>query len=824
MNHLEIILKLLYKRVPIQAVLENKLLYNCFDRDTFMKMAVSYLPNYSENEAENILLYYIDTFRDKAHSKGHKASDELNVFDALFYYAGDCLTVQNNSVLCKYNRLVYWRQMTLELSEDLIVSAFLAQEHFHEEQVKERGFMWKRVIGHNNIQLNQILARGISENHFHLAGSSPIFHISWLSLMNNVTSSKLAEHLKQYDGSRRYTNRLYSNEYKEQSFYHRYLQAAFIRVLIYSKITNMRIHIGSYAITSQEAFRLLHIPEFHEGAAGKIRSIPKLYQAIQSSPKKEFYLQEVFCILFFEKTHYSITEEASLKDTLMENPFYNQLLFQKMAHYKLQKHVILQNLSLCLSFQEGITVKQFVKFLFFCMPKVDLDDILIQWTDRESYLKLWETITLKNALQLLHHPEVLENYTTELQATIDSFRFPPDKPISDDTQEIDYLLHQIKRSDIEKENPYFIFAGERWLLYTMLHQIYRNDSRYAGYYHLFYAYILIKESIRSEIIQSNSNVGFKNFENYQNRKLDLLKDAIYENASVKLALKECLLTENIRTLELRISPQSTTEKLRDQIMKLDNLIDPSSSFRHQFFYTLHFIKSSDKMAVSEAQITCRHYNKRETIRQQTMAIIHLREQFPEIAKRILGMDAASNEIGCRPQVFGQFFRQLKKHTSFYYETDGQHKLPQLRATYHVGEDFLDLSDGLRAIDEAILFLGLDCGTNPSSNYLIGTFRSYDRHPIIKFYNRGLTTDPEQLRNCPQISVSINTDDQGVFSTSLENEYALIACALEKVKDCQENSIYNRTMIYEWLDHIRIMGNEQSFGFSQYEKALSSTKY
>lgn len=230
------------------------------------------------------------------------------------------------------------------------------------------------------------------------------------------------------------------------------------------------------------------------------------------------------------------------------------------------------------------------------------------------------------------------------------------------------------------------------------------------------------------------------------------------------------------------------------------------------------------MAVSEAQITCRHYNKRETIRQQTMAIIHLREQFPEIAKRILGMAAASNEIGCRPQVFGQFFRQLKKHTSVYYETDGQHKLPQLRATYHVGEDFLDLSDGLRAIDEAILFLGLDCGTNPSSNYLIGTFRSYDRHPIIKFYNRGLTTDPEQLRSCPQISVSINTDDQGVFRTSLENEYALIACALEKVKDCQENSIYNRTMIYEWLDHIRIMGNEQSFGFSQYEKALSSTKY
>ena len=30
-------------------------------------------------------------------------------------------------------------------------------------------------------------------------------------------------------------------------------------------------------------------------------------------------------------------------------------------------------------------------------------------------------------------------------------------------------------------------------------------------------------------------------------------------------------------------------------------------------------------------------------------------------------------------------------------------------TYHAGEDFLDVVDGLRAIDEAIRFLNLDCG-------------------------------------------------------------------------------------------------------------------
>lgn len=36
-------------------------------------------------------------------------------------------------------------------------------------------------------------------------------------------------------------------------------------------------------------------------------------------------------------------------------------------------------------------------------------------------------------------------------------------------------------------------------------------------------------------------------------------------------------------------------------------------------------------------------------------------------------------------------------------------LPILGKTYHAGEDFLDVVDGLRAIDEAIRFLNLDCG-------------------------------------------------------------------------------------------------------------------
>ncbi len=110
--------------------------------------------------------------------------------------------------------------------------------------------------------------------------------------------------------------------------------------------------------------------------------------------------------------------------------------------------------------------------------------------------------------------------------------------------------------------------------------------------------------------------------------------------------------------------------------------------------------------------------------------------------------------------------------------------------------------------------GIGIETNPSSNALIGTFKRYDKHPIQNWYNNGLVTDHQQLSEAPQIQVSINTDDQGVFATYIENEYAYLALALEKMKDKDGNPKYSRTIIYEWIDNIRKMGLAQSFAAAE----------
>ena len=102
--------------------------------------------------------------------------------------------------------------------------------------------------------------------------------------------------------------------------------------------------------------------------------------------------------------------------------------------------------------------------------------------------------------------------------------------------------------------------------------------------------------------------------------------------------------------------------------------------------------------------------------------------------------------------------------------------------------------------------GIAIETNPSSNYLIGTIKKYDEHPIFRFNSRKL----KQVEPNMQLSVSINTDDQGVFDTLLENEYALMALALKKKKDKDNHKIYDIEDIYEWIDYVRKMGIEQSF--------------
>lgn len=561
------------------------------------------------------------------------------------------------------------------------------------------------------------------------------------------------------------------------------------------------------------------------------------------------------------------------------------------------------------------------------------------------------------------------------------------------------------------DNSNRAMCGERKFLYNCFRFVYGGQFNEIEK-NLFYAYLLYRTAFRSELIQVNGRVGFFNFHEYQDRKEAFIQDfPKYRHELVQLAVNASMEAQKIDSLEARICPKPTPLNNYITLKSLDYHVSKKSSDDHRLqlpeveqpddpkhFYVLHFPKSAEKpgrnrSALEEDQ-NPRNHLMRKKMKQWTQTILLFLAQYPVIGKRVRGIDACSNEIGCRPEVFAESYRCLTKaHLRLLNNLYGATPIQTLRATYHAGEDFLDIVDGLRAIDEAMLFLNLGRGnrlghalalgvdaseyyalknnqlsipkqdmldniawllqraqqwdvvipgptqtelennfyrlynsifghtaipnvglheysqswslrgdrpdlyvdnanfrqiimdktcfypadqyrlnpwvddairlndrvrqlnylyyfdyevrskgaevdffrvpsqydaivtgiqqamqkdlsrkgisieTNPSSNYLISTIGRYDAHPIFRFNCRYLKPESNEW---PALSVSVNTDDQGVFDTMLENEYALVAAALEKSKDPQGRPLYTPESIYQYIDYLRNMGLEQVF--------------
>ncbi|MBN2833891.1 MAG: hypothetical protein JXR48_02875, partial [Candidatus Delongbacteria bacterium] len=843
----------------------------------FSKNAITYLPYYSDDEINNI---YIKLLREWLNDKNQNVlNKKISIFNLLKTFFKEVLIELENEPYCKYKHFLRWREISHIVGEDIFTTSFLAHQDLMSNHNRTY-FSWKPIISSDNSRLKKILQKGVAENHFHLGGSGPHFDISWISLMNKITF--------------RYS------EFKE---------------------------LGSYKLQ-----------------------------------------QEVI----------------------------HQFSGQSSELYALVK--------------KAATIRF---FLFNYLKNGD---------PTFSYLKE-NLINILKPLSIEKNSIVTDLYLSEVQKEIDLFKFVFGRKFKSNNEVItpDYAIP--KNITEENFNGNVLLYGERYFLYSIFKKIFQNKVKQLPLIKdMFYAYLVIKNKFAEELVQLNGNIGFGNFKKYQDRKSIFTRTSpFFEKAIHNMAIKTSILNQNIISLEARLIPTKKTDTLIKLLETIDsnisdnlfcksnnNFIDlwlNNQSKDHminydKFFYTLHFTKRKDNCKSYELAewLIPRSFLLRNDIKQRALAVIGLQESFYSLKKRVYGIDAASEEIGCRPEVLSQAFRFLKNHKitdkyDYILDKRNNHKL---YATFHVGEDFLDIVDGLRAIDEAIKFCNLTVGdrlghataigidveeyykfkkfkllipkqdlldnivwilskirefdiednsmvevlqklynnlfyeiygkhdrdlcntphtiyydawklrgddpylyldgyfnernrtattfwdrcsinsrcpdnssirynqeitkiysayhfnrdikesgkqifefkvefryidlvkkiqfnlqkqigalnigieTNPTSNYLIGTFNRYDKHPILNLYNLGLTYDFEKLSKSNQMFVSINTDDQGVFETYLENEYTLMAIALEKAKDENGKLLYNQAMIYDWLDRIRQMGIEMSF--------------
>lgn len=896
MDNLRSVLNIVLSKIPTSLIVNSEIQYDNINRDTFVKIAGYYLKYYSNDELDNLFDYIKNEYEDQAnYVRGfeigkYEDKEGFSVFDAILIFATRVLQEIDGEPICRYENVLRWRFTSHLLEEDIFITAYLAFQDCREGK-RNRDFSWKPVIGNNNEHLNWILRQGLADNHFHLKGSAPQFPLSWINMMNHVRSKKYEKILEGYGNKRLSVS--YEIGTEEEHLYSLYLKAALIRCFLFAQIT-----------------------------------------------EQEFFIA----------------------NNLVRNNY-----------------------------------------------------------DPDPETRKWSTENL--VMFLLKDKTEIIFYRNKIQENIDFFR------TNKGEKQLDYALTGEYRKGIGKNEVNNSLSGERWLMYEMFLRIYAKSVKDQKYFNLFYLYLVIKRAVRAELVQTNENIGFDNFEKYQNRKEDFIEDTPLEKEYIKMALKGTIVNQNILHLETRLTPRKTALQNKKYIEKYDKVMKNDKELMERYFYVFHFVKEKDNEKLLNSDSYCRHYQKRRSLQKQAKAIALFRTKFPETAKRLRGIDGCSREIGCRPEVLAQTYRYLKNHIVYakrnkvYYDNNKEVTVPQLQMTYHVGEDFQSLVDGLRAIEEAIMFFNLNCGSrlghalalgedpdeyyegkkncilitqqdyldnlvwvyyrikrfsligyedlllnieqeynkyfrliygdavsdeffeavireagkyfqrsnervskgysnthfnfriseyysawqlrgddpecykngyfkdtedfsewkrfsvnkecprdyrirynpecaylyflyhynphvknegrktievqishkmikcikeiqremqfwisklgigievNPSSNFFIGTFDRYDKHPVFKLYNIGLTGSETKLNECPQIPVCINTDDQGIFSTYLENEYALIALALEKAKDENGKNLYNRMFIYQWIENIRKLGLQLSF--------------
>ena len=862
------------KRLPFEQRLPDKLWEpgkkepacgNLFGKSAFSASCRKLYPNVSQTEADNIYNTLESVWSQDTHKGG------LGLFSLIREFAQHHILMTGTDLYCRNADLLQWRETIHGIGQTPFICAFLAAQDVVMGQTRER-YAFGPLLRTDDFRLRQILSRGTAENHFHLKGSAPAFLNNWVCLMNHSTHR--ADSFKDFGAQ---LNNISPDVADKLSYYVR--MAAGFRVLLW-------------------------------GMARK-----------------------------------RTDEEKNIKDVSVES-------------------------SLLRQFKWGFPCQQ---------------DLIA----REKALVFGS---------------------------------------------LDYTLHTGSVEDV-----YAGIAGENCFQYTVFRELFsRENKMLLAHADMFYAYLSIYCLLRSELTQDNNAVGFENFSNFQDRKEVFIDEKRYPNNNrsfIKMAF-ESALSPWAASVEARISPPNNTNALKKTIKdylphlksektKECRICDNYSRIRGscelplcesrpaRVFFVLHLPKMKDtyidtyiKRHKGKTPLSVPHRHEdyiRKRVNPQIDALIELREKHPGYARHIYAIDACALEIGCRPEVFSPAFRRARQpltrqskrqiHEDF--------NLPGLHITYHVGEDFLDLADGLRAIDEAVRFLqmhsadrlghalalavsardfyqkknnkvflprhdlldnvmwmemklrhfrfsfsnlshdlrqvfreqyiyiydhtdsvpdmedffdswllrgddpsyyrqswksnnnfegylntafclkknfesdlsqcaeakrireqsimarglfhryhydpearkrggeivewnitsqyihavsllqqemqrelaalgiGIEC--NPSSNVLIGTFKDYREHPIFTFNNDGLDDGTESAL----LQVSINTDDQGVFDTDLENEFALIACALREKTDEHGNPLYTPHNIYKYIDNVRQMGLDQSFKLLQH---------
>ncbi len=824
-------MEILFQKIPYYYISEKRFKhdYKTVNRELYLKYARDVFSFNSEDEIRNKYIY-LEQMVKKSH-----------VFSTILDFARKVLIYDGNEIKCRIDEILRWREISFQLGQDLFTCAFLA-DHDVERRNDTEYFAWIPIIRSDDMRLHNILKKGIADNHFHLNGSTKIFELNWICLMNIIENRwhdfrKIPDTLQMQRMDTAGLNR------QNETLYEKCQKAALYRVYLFACLREDKYLMEKTQDIYCRISKGMDVRTLTSDIQDTITLAKHLYGAIVGE-------EHILDYAFEKSMYYKNNNDCRLLSG--ERKFLYDC-FKAVISGKFndtQSNVFYQYLSIRTQFRgELIQVNRQVGFANFSNYEVRKEAFI-------EGIRMYENELVRLAV----NEPLSKDYMVSLEARICPDESPSKlyrkiirykKPVNKDNyHKLIYVLHFPKREDGPFENS------------RPRHYKLRNSVR-------------IKSESIAKLLMRGTDVnrcirGIDACANEVNCRPEVfaqsfrfLSDIMFESEygcgdkSQKImtklhttyhvgedfldivdgirAIDEALLFCGIgrggrigHGLALGIDPYAyycykgktlVMEKQRvlDNIVWLlcksdESGIDVDRSLRTELESKFYELFKEIYGNVMDHEITMLEYYYSWKLRGDKPELYWLlQDDIEEIMRN-------SDQSAVRYERYG-FNHQIK-------DIDNIRKVDDIRKIYHayhfdkevrekgnevtIQKTDRRYSDVVRLLQDSMIHRlvmdGIGIETNPSSNYLIGTIKKYDEHPILRFNSRKLGNMPTDM----SLSVSVNTDDQGVFDTLLENEYALMTLALKKARDENGQYKYDMEDIYEWIDYVRSMGIEQIF--------------
>ncbi|MCQ2351085.1 MAG: hypothetical protein MJ003_03825 [Paludibacteraceae bacterium] len=734
-----------------------------------------------------------------------------NVFNILTHLTNEMLVVYGDVPYCKYDEYLRWNQMTKSIGEDMLVTNFLASYDF-KNHIDRVDFSWHPYILTTNKNLEYIMSKGLAELHSHLYGSSLVFTLNWLEIMNFPMHNSL-------------------NKFKKiknvKDSYRKLMLAAFLRSVIY-KLVNYDTVFDNRIDTVLGAW-------LEDG--DKLRNAIVIRSDVQA---------------FIERLRYG--RRKCIDYALPNPPTINQndvnsresLIGERLLLYKAFSQIVRGNTTAL--FDMMLYIYLIIKAQFrHAMIQVN-DDIgfeNFQYYDEKKatfvsqkplYDKAYANIAINLAVQNTNvkHIEYRISPWETINKNKETFKWL-EEPIKK-LQGVEYglIMHFIKTKQKPFRNPLInglvcrnadVRNRIRKEAYSIMHLIERGERKIIGI-----------DAANSEF-NCRPEVFATIF-----RKLRYVRHRAYMRYIINLSPFRLGITYHVGEDFCDV-----IDGLRaiDEAMIFLNLTDGDRIGHgtalgidtHNFYEEKHFSISMPKQVLLDNMAWLLYKVEKYGITDDSGFLFEAKCKFNELLNEIYGYNYNFQNYlnawllrGDEPKLYigGHYYnnstmqyayndvetvntaRKDEQACELYYryhynctaknlgDTPTEWTVKTLHKTAFV--KVLDKIQEKMQEEVAHKHIAIEC--NPTSNLRIGNINRYVKHPIVKFYNEGLKLKEGEIKSAAQISVSINTDDAGIFATSLEKEFALMALALEKEPDANGNPRYQQQSVYRWIENVR----------------------